>query len=369
MYSRIWWLSMAAVLAIVGAAEAKMSGSCSNCHTMHNSQNNQSMATYGGSSGPFPYLTRGSCLGCHGQIAANVSVVAIEGSFIPQVLHNAADDLAGGNFAYILGNKGGGAADAKGHNVIELGNNEDVLTAPPGQFHDHGITNTNFTCAGTKGCHGDRSAVDAFSALKGAHHGNVDGQLASADTVANSYRFLDGVRGYENQVDKWKNLSPTSHNEYAGATTPMDFNTGSCGTCHAPPNAKAKPANGTISGFCTTCHGNFHLLQTIGGAITSPFIRHPTDIRINSRGPASEYAAYVNYKVQVPVGRTTIPASPGSTVDPAADTVTCLSCHYAHASDYPDMLRWDYDKMVSGAAEAAYKDTGCFTCHSAKDGE
>ncbi|MHB1463480.1 MAG: hypothetical protein ACYC1M_19550, partial [Armatimonadota bacterium] len=67
--------------------------------------------------------------------------------------------------------------------------------------------------------------------LKGAHHNNEDGQLAVANSVQNSYRFLVGVRGYENQTDRWQNASPTSHNEYYGATTPMTLGCGLT-SCH-----------------------------------------------------------------------------------------------------------------------------------------
>lgn len=46
--------------------------------------------------------------------------------------------------------------------------------------------------------------------------------------------------------------------------------------------------------------------------------------------------------------------------------VFCLSCHRAHGSPYPDMLRFDYSEMQAGGGGAT--GTGCFKCHSAKDG-
>ncbi|MCG2708765.1 MAG: hypothetical protein L6246_00355, partial [Thermodesulfovibrionales bacterium] len=74
------------------------------------------MATYGGGTGPNSCLTRGTCFGCHGM--GPTKTVTIGGSVIPQVYHtDASGDLAGGNFAYILGAKGSGASDAKGHNI------------------------------------------------------------------------------------------------------------------------------------------------------------------------------------------------------------------------------------------------------------
>jgi hypothetical protein len=75
-------------------------------------------------------LLRGDCLGCHGQNTSS-KVVTIGGSQIPQVLHtDASGDLAGGNFAYITGAKGSGASDAKGHNIIDLGDSDDSLSFP-----------------------------------------------------------------------------------------------------------------------------------------------------------------------------------------------------------------------------------------------
>lgn len=331
------------------------------------------MATFGGETGPNRALTRGSCLGCHGQNSGS-KILDIGGSMIPQVLHTDATDLAGGNFRYILeGN------DSNGHNVNELGNNDDTLTVPPGQFHAHGITNTSFSCAGDNGCHGYRSSsFDSFRSLEGAHHANVDGQLLTADTVPNSYRFLYGVKGYENETnsaDRWQNVSSSSHNEYFGASTPTDYAADGCGACHSSKfinnvvETLVKPSSQTISGFCTTCHGNFHLLAGIGGNIVSPFIRHPTDISINNHGASSEYAGYTTYNINAPVGRLLVPTSASDVVEPANDTVTCLSCHVAHASAYPDMLRWDYNNMIAETNDPQQKDTGCFICHTTKDAD
>lgn len=367
---------MAFFCIVCGAASplsAQITGQCVNCHTMHNSQNNATMQL-NGSTTVQPGLLRGSCLGCHGQ-ATGQKIVNMNGSQVPQVLHSdASGDLAGGNFAYITGLKGT-ASNSHGHNVIDLGAAfrdhifDSILPGGIGQsFHDGYIVNaTNLTCAGTNGCHGYRysSTVNFASgtaALVGAHHNNVDGQLTVADTAANSYRFLVGVKGYENQTDKWENKSASSHNEYYGATTPMTLGCSNT-SCHGTNGVS--PPNNTISGFCATCHGNFHTLKTttstgIGTTINSPFIRHPTDVVIpNSR----EYQYYTNYSVEAPVGRTTVPASASSVVTPGSDVVTCLSCHMSHASPYPDMLRWDYTTMVANGGGTG----GCFTCHSQKN--
>jgi hypothetical protein len=44
----------------------------------------------------------------------------------------------------------------------------------------------------------------------------------------------------------------------------------------------------------------------------------------------------------------------------------CLSCYVAHASNYPDMLHWDYSIMIAGNGETA-SGTGCFVCDTPKD--
>lgn len=295
-------------------------------------------------------------------------IVTLGGSEIPQVYHTEgtglATDLAGGNFAYILGAKGSGASDAKGHNVKDIGNADDVLNMAPGLLPETGhssiIVDTNLTCAGYIGCHGTRnSGATGIPKLKGAHHQNVDGKCDPA-TIENynSYRFLRGVKGLENTgTYKWQNYNATNHNEYFGATTPMSV---SCSnTCHLGPDFAVQPPNNTISGFCATCHGRFHDLASIGGDTVSPFTRHPTDVVLKGSG---EYTAYTTYSIEAPVARQTVLDSISSTVTPGTDVVMCLSCHAAHGTNYPDILRWDYSTMVAGGGGSG----GCFTCHTQK---
>jgi len=342
--------------------DAAVTGECSNCHTMHNSQGGLPMATYGGGSGPYPALTRGNCIGCHG-MGSGDNIVTIGTSEVPQVYHTNGTDLAAGNFAYITGMKGSGASDNKGHNVIDLVNNDGTLTSPPGYDCAYPVSNLQITCAGSYGCHGNRyhNLGEGSEIMKGTHHRNVDGKCDTADEVYNSYRFLLGVKGLENTIDNWMNVNANSHNEYYGSNTPMtEYN--NCFDCHAfaPARMHVSPASNTISGFCGTCHDNFHFIYGIGGDSNSPFTRHPTDIVLPSTG---EYAGYTTYSVEAPVGRTVVPDLVSGDVTPGSDVVTCLSCHVAHASDYPDMLRWDYTGMVAGGGGTG----GCFTCHTSKN--
>jgi predicted CXXCH cytochrome family protein len=47
--------------------------------------------------------------------------------------------------------------------------------------------------------------------------------------------------------------------------------------------------------------------------------------------------------------------------------VLCLSCHRAHGSAHDDLLRWDYAGMQAGTT-GAEAGSGCFICHTTKDG-
>lgn len=362
---------ISSTLIIQGTSFAKVTGYCSNCHTMHNSQNGAEVPNFDGSTGANEALTLGTCIGCHGQGGGNMIEIIAEGtpgeSQIPQVYHTySGGDLAGGNFAYVTGAKGSGASDTKGHNIDPL-NPDDNLFAAPGYGHPTIPDLAILTCSGRFGCHGYPDP-DGSSGIEGAHHKNIDGKCNIADEVYNSYRFLLAVKGLENTNDKWMNVDENSHNEYYGKITPQPNSSSYCNTCHVE-FYPSFPTDLSISRLCATCHGNFHALSGlssdpgIGGNTSSPFVRHPTDILIKNQG---EYAvANRAYNVQAPVGRTTVP---DNIINIATDNdvVTCLSCHVAHASNYPDLLRWDYDNIIAGGGGA--DGTGCFICHTSKDG-
>ncbi len=346
-------------------AGAAIRGVCSNCHTMHNSQNGQSASF---NSVVNDSLTKGDCIGCHAQ-GGSSEIVEVGVDSIPQVYHNSAVDLAGGNFAYIDGTKGGNASDAKGHNVAALVGTEDTLSSIPGAIELNGygphpnFSPTTLTCAGSNGCHGNRPSSGEFSAISGAHHGNIDGQITNPITTGSSYRFLLGVKGLESP--NWKNESESSHNEYYGVSNPVKLGCNSGNgeySCHnsGSSGVDLSPPNGTISQFCMQCHGEFHVMKSdMGAVIQSPFIRHPVDYTIPS---SDEYSNYTLYSIEAPVARISVPSNPSSTVTPGSDVVMCLSCHYAHGSNYPDMLRWDYSKNIAGGSASG----GCLTCHTSK---
>ncbi len=365
--SNVMFLTLIGLALIAGRAYA-ITGVCSNCHTMHNSQNGQPMADR---ADPYAYLLRASCVGCHTGTTGETNSFGA-----PIVYHttNPIDQgggktLAGGDFYWVA--TGGGHTDSMGHNVSGIAAEDQLIGGsaagftPPGwdpaatpgansdgQVNDGGATwTTQLTCAGTNGCHGTHSAA-ADAGITGAHHGNVNGtsnQANSSTTVDSSYRFLSGIYGLEN-VDWNYNEDSSTHNEYSGVDSPGGRD---AGTAYANKH--------TISYSCAECHGFFHskIASTSGGG--TPWLRHPTDIALPNK---TEYAAYTTYSVEAPVGRSTVPATSGSTVTPGTDTVTCISCHRAHGSPQADLLRWDYSQMVAGDSS---KTGGCFVCHTTKN--
>jgi hypothetical protein len=388
-------------------------GQCADCHTMHNSEQNQPIAKVGVTgtitATPLPNLLRMDCIACHAQNTGDRIVVLPGGSQVPQVYHEDASDLAAGNFAYIPGAKGVMGSNRKGHNVIDfsdIGADAEFagLGYPPGMYMEYARHNTdrlvraeNLTCAGTNGCHGVRNQLieegstetkTGLTAIRGAHHLNNNDQGINAEknwwtypgemTVAGSYRFLMGVKGLENPKSRWQNVSSDDHNEYLGSTMEVTLPTspeGLCRGCHfsIPPKPGGsadpttttliRPENASMSGFCITCHGAFH--STGGGNGTSgAFLRHPSDYVLPESG---EYQHYTNYEISAPVARNaifiqTVPG-PFELVRAGEDMVMCLSCHQAHATPYNGMLRFDYASIIAGDTEDR---VGCFACHTTK---
>ncbi|MFA5717241.1 MAG: cytochrome c3 family protein [Desulfobulbaceae bacterium] len=386
----VWRLAViAALLAVPGMSAAQILGLCSNCHTMHNSQDNLAMTLENPWDTPgelHGQLLRASCLGCHAQGAGATNIVASGGNRFPQVFHDdPSGDLAGGNFWYIST-----STDAKGHNILALTGEDMTLYYPPGfiisgppeQNHAANIRTDRLSCAGDPGienlggCHGNRTHRGpgdyTLGGIKGAHHDNVSGTVdptPDENRPGHGFRFLVGVKGYEDP-DWQATRSPGDHNEYFALAAPVQLGCGGGLTsCHSGPNNDVRPPDGTISQYCATCHGNFHTLGTasdsgIGVDEIAPFIRHPTDLTIPSR---DEYLDYTVYDLDSPVARTSVGglSGPSSVVSPGADAVMCLSCHYSHAGPYDDMLRWDYTTMVAGGGTTS--PSGCFACHTTKD--
>ncbi|MBW1677886.1 MAG: cytochrome c3 family protein [Deltaproteobacteria bacterium] len=237
-----------------------------------------------------------------------------------------------------------------------LGHVDPLPYAPGGEFHGCSTRNCHKSLAelsnaggdldGRYGCHGCH--------LNPRHH--ADDSATVVGETGGWYRFLSGhlvaeghgVEGIEDPT--WQFVyNANEHNEYLG----LDMD--KTGTGHMDKLAH------TTTGYCTGCHGNFHIQDTtqIGA---SPWIRHPSDAVLPTTG---EYAGYTQYDPLSPVARPSLPVAEPADVTPGVDMVMCLSCHRPHGSPYDDLLRWNYQDMQAGTSGDI--NTGCFACHRNKD--
>jgi len=365
---------------------------------MHNSQNGNPVDP----NGPNLHLLNcGSspCVSCHSSNSNETIKILGSGaseSRVPVVLcaqeptyppdGSSTSSLAGGNFYWLVNGNGGYDKNTLGHNVLSIpGVSEDPNTkGPPGGF----LSSDKGSCGY---CHGgDGSSgwlCDCTSCHVPRHHaedhpnGNYNNVV---DEDGGFYRFLGrqkdnyslpsnvlnniksfhnnaGVKGVEDS--SWEqNPSSSVHNEYSGETTHSGSLSG---------------GYDSISDWCGGCHGDFHYYtnQSAVGS-SSPWLRHPTDVVIPNYGEYKDaYGASGSgvgvYNPLVPVARANIDSydgsGPSSQVNIGTDQVQCLSCHRPHGTPYPDMLRWDYTKMVAGGGAGCDVGNGCFVCHTKKD--
>jgi len=340
---------VAAACMLPGAALARVSGQCSNCHTMHNSQNGSAVVA----TGPYEALTKGDCLICH--TGANLDaggIPKVQGSTAPAY---GTDTLAGGSFWWVSQANG----DTKGHNVdLVTGTDSNLGNTPPGGT----ALSAQLTCAGSNGCHGDSTVTTGnFAAISGAHHS--DDTTLDGTTTGTSYRFLKGIKGIEDS--DWEySRSASDHNQYYGDARTADTVTDAA----------------TISALCARCHTKFHNGADSDGidnaTFGSPWIRHPTDIDL-TQATGSEYQYYNdptntgtnNYNPDVPVGTENLADGVQAVVMDGTDKdaiVLCVSCHRAHGSPNDDLLRWDYS-TIQAHSSATDVNSGCFVCHTTKD--
>jgi hypothetical protein len=366
-------------LLYASSLEAKVSGYCSNCHTMHNSQNGSAMAydfdgvSFTKTSTPKGSLLIYSCLGCHSATDGTTwkdpftKAPIVFNTSPPQ--YGASSDggttyqgLAGGNFYWVK------TDDVKGHNIFAADGNLSTAPGTVGWACATNVCHVNLygvypasgplpELAGRQGCTKCHMMSDN-GRTSGYHHANDGTGTKYVNTAAKGwYRFLsghlsgngEGVEGIEDE-DWQKTSSATDHNEYLGKISDK-----------TTPAFLGDSDSHTTTGFCNGCHGNFHVQDdTSVGA--SPWLRHPADFTLPTSG---EYAAYTTYDPLVPVARPSgfnWAGGPSSTVSGTnGDMVMCLSCHRAHGSPYFKILRWDYKGWPGNGGT-----NGCSICHTTK---
>ena len=356
------------ITALSGLSRARVTGECSNCHTMHNSDGGEPMA-YEFSDGSFsprdtPYeqLLKSDCVGCHTATGSgstgNVPEAPIVYNTSEPTYGDHHDDgknigLAAGNFYYTTA-ASGASGESRGHSLtcVDFVDNTDT---PAGQR----------TSCGTNDCHHPTGttglqAHGCEACHLPAHHKH-GASTAIVDSEDGYYRFLGpiraadggsddhvrGVRGYED--DDWqKTFGNSDHNEYSGEADTADYHSISshCG-CHyestGPIECKA---------FQVKADPLYHKANLVLPSLQTKWDGY----REVSEGIAGEYSP------MLPIARSDIAtgAYPSAVVGYGAnDALMCLTCHRAHASPYDNMLRWD-NTLTLGDQGPYY---GCIGCH------
>jgi len=337
------------------SAQARVTGPCVNCHTMHNSQDNQAITTDGK---PLAALLTVDCIGCHTGINTGQNATPYVFDTTPPLYRQTgtepdANVLAGGNF-YWMANSGTIIADRLGHNVYGLSAPDATLTLPPGS---NGSFSGQLRCAGVKGCHGRRTENNQIADMKGSHHNSRENTWNSGQTLADSYRFLMGVQG---MGDEQFEFHPTNqrHNKYYGQDR----------------SAESQQPAGTISSFCASCHQYFHngsgSLAPSATFGTGVWLRHPTDFDMSGAASSTEYSQYNGGNGSSNIYSVISPVATEDTTSTINDVVyakqndaivMCLSCHRAHGTPYPALLRWDFKSWPGGGVN------GCAVCHTTKN--
>ncbi|MDY6844333.1 MAG: hypothetical protein SVW57_09625 [Thermodesulfobacteriota bacterium] len=335
-----------ALVVLYGSPAFAVNGQCSNCHTMHNSQDGAPM-NFDASATPNPVLLRGDCIGCH-SVTDTSNFNSVNAPAVLNTVEPTAGVLAGGNFYWV-----DNGTDNLGHNVDFLqGKDAQFAADPPGWDSTYRASASDWagnqlTCAGVYGCHGDPTVTGSYEGVKGAHHSNATGSITgNPATTGASYRFLYGIAGVEDS-DYEATVGIADKNMYQGANN-------------------VDTATNTMSYLCATCHGVFHDKAEVGS--TSPFIRHPNDYLLPETSEYGNYNPITTYVNEAPVAWIT-PGTPAR----AEAVVMCLSCHRAHGmgdvdgaqdAQFADILRFEYDDMVAGGG---VENAGCLTCHNTKD--
>ena len=330
-----------------GLANAYVQGVCSNCHTMHNSQNGSPMA-YDASGNPLAspqgHLTRSTCIGCHnGTLQSKVTGVTP-----PNIFGATTTSMtAGGTF-----NSAVATADVKRHvptDVVSGGTTAAYATnGIPGYTGTFGLTVANFTCAGTTGCHGNHTAglTTSDAGIRGFHHNKANSAYRYL-TLHSGNTAVTGIGSSDWEATLIANGGASGdHNVYSSSST-------------------------GISKLCADCHGGFHGSSTADTTVSngSAWIRHPVDLNISTNltgGLSSIAADFINTPVGFAslTGRTTTEsaASVTSVITGGNAQVVCVSCHRAHGTANDYILRFAYSGMTAGGGGT----TGCLNCHVAQ---
>jgi predicted CXXCH cytochrome family protein len=329
------------------------SGECSGCHQMHNAATTSLMLGVDPSS---------TCLTCHGVLDQSNYDIATPSTAMPSGTPPF-NLTPGGDFGWlnktyypsVRNSVTTNYGQTHGHNITAAGYDSGYLqpdpdnpTAPGGTFPTDQLACTS--------CHdqhgkGRWTTAGTYSKTSGAIY--TSGSYGALPTVSGPDNLSTGVYRLLRAQDTVDGVTFPD-------TPPVAVVNSSYNRSEYYTQTRTAYGSG-MSDFCSTCHPDMHT--------TAGILRHPTGQVMNGSiqgnynsyvktgnmagSPTTSYLSIVPFEEGLTYSTaniTTLKAhaqtndsvlnGPGSGSVPATVTIMCLSCHRAHASAWPNMLKW-----------------------------
>lgn len=363
---------------------------CEGCHTMHNSKDNVAVAKTGGSIQfyGYGYLLKSSdesstCLNCHKGTAGYQILSGVMGSFgVPSQM------TPGGDFAWLnitttyvtsLGAAGNNPGTRHGHNVVAadygLGPSLVLTTAPGGTYPSAKLSCTS--CHDPHGAFRVSSSYQIVRPVSGQNVGPIGGsgssgtQLPTAARTVGVYRLLGGINYLPASVQDTPVLAfanqppfafaPSAYNRSEAVTdTRVAYGSGMsewCDNCHRNIHGDANPTNQPHPTGSTTYTGITSALSNVDSqsiTIATRYNNYISSGNLNGMA-ATSYTSMVPYEEGLTMNAFTYADLATRAVNNGSqkggpgyyaggnERVMCLTCHRAHASAWPKILRWNVE--------------------------
>ena len=356
-FAKVAFLAFVAVLMAIGVsttAYAFHSGGvaeCEGCHSMHSPKAGGSRLLVGSD----PSST---CLSCHEHAGdTGPSSYHVSTADADMTTGGPLQRTPGGDFGWVKKTWSAtkDPANKHGHNIIAL---DQLYSADPTNVYAPGSDNVFVSSQlGCQSCHDPHGQTRRT--LSGFQRGGVIGQAVLPIKASGSYNTspeptaTDAVGVYRILRGAGDTYQGVTFNAVPIAIAPSTYN-------QSEATDQVRVAYGASGGntwgnWCGTCHADMH--SGNGNYV------HPIDRALSASNIASIYNAYVKsgdltgtsanaFTSLVPFAEATgdyaVLKSHASNTNAflsgpsTSDQVTCVSCHRAHASGTPEMLRFTY---------------------------
>jgi predicted CXXCH cytochrome family protein len=374
--ARITFFTILAALVAVGVSTTSYAfhsggvAECNGCHSMH-------APNQGGSNLLIGIDPSSTCLTCHehagdtGPSSYHISTAAVDmPAGTPPKQRTPGGDfgwLKKGYTFVVRGTTNNELAETHGHNVVAAAN---AYIADPVNTNAPGGTFVS-SQLGCQSCHdphgrGRRAGTDSAPTFSVPSAGIAGLPIKGSGSYGTS-----AVPDASNAVGIYRILAYPGYLGAAGVTwggwpiasAPSGYN--QTEALNQVRVAYGGTGNNTWANWCSSCHSDMH---TSSGRLV-----HPVDQALSGGGIFNTYNAYVksgdlsgtaatSFNSLVPFAEATSDfavlkshaVNNGSQLGGPAgvDRVTCLSCHRAHATAFPEMLRWNMENefIVSNGA-------------------